>query len=94
MYLSVKVPPMSSRRYRVNTEIDVSGTVTAFLFGGVVGYLLIYPALPGGLQRIEPSLFSLSVNSTVAPLIGGVALFVLVVLGLVALNWLFMWTED
>lgn len=85
---------MSTRRLTVSTDLDLSGTVAAFLFGGVVGLALVYPALPGRFQALEPGLFSVAVGGAVAPLLGGVLLFVLVVLGVVFLNWLFIRTEE
>lgn len=84
---------MSSRRYEVDTEVDVSGTVAALLFGGVVGLFLIYPALPGKFQAFDPTTFRVTLGPVAAPLIGGVALFMLFVLGIVFLNWFYIETE-
>jgi len=85
---------VSTRGFEVDTEVDLSGTVAAFLLGGVVGFLLVYPALPGRLQALEPGLFSVTVQGSVAPLLGGVLLFILIVLGVVFLNWMFIQVED
>jgi hypothetical protein len=78
------------RRLRVAVDVDRSGVVYAFLFGGVVGALLAYPALPTGAQVLDPSALRFEAGPVAGPLIGGVALFLLFVLGVFALNWLFI----
>lgn len=85
---------MSSRRYEINTEMDASGTLAAFLFGGVVGFALVYPALPSQFQAIEPSLLTLQFGAVGSKLIGGVSLFLLFVLGVIFLNWFFIHTDE
>lgn len=85
---------MSTRGFEVSTDLDLSGTVAAFLFGGVVGLLLVYPALPGRYQALDPGLLSVTVQGSVVPLLGGVLLFTLIVLGVVFLNWMFIQVED
>ncbi|PSQ16759.1 hypothetical protein BRD00_10070 [Halobacteriales archaeon QS_8_69_26] len=84
---------MSGRKYEINTEVDASGTVAAFLFGGVVGFLLVYPALPAQFQAIDPSLLTLDLGPVGSRLIGGIALFLLFVLGVIFLNWFFIHTD-
>lgn len=85
---------MSTRGFEVDTEVDLSGTVAAFLFGGIVGFLLVYPALPARFQALDPDLFRVTLGGVAAPLLGGVLLFTVVVLGVVFLNWMFIQVED
>ncbi len=78
------------RSLKIAIDVDRSGVTFAFLFGVVVGALLTYPALPRGVRVLNPDTFALDAGPVGGPLIGGTALFLLFVIGVVALNWLFI----
>lgn len=78
------------RRLKIAVDVDRSGVLYAFLFGGVIGALLAYPALPKRVQVLDPSSLRVDAGPIAGPLIGGTAMFLLFVIGILALNWLFI----
>jgi hypothetical protein len=75
------------RNLTLGSDVDVRGSFVAFVVGVALGLVLVYPALPASLREGSgPG--AVSLGPVGGPLLLGVGLFVLFVVGVVGLNWL------